>query len=80
MIVVGKTITIQVQSTDTVADLRLKIGEIEVISPENQRLVFNGKTIAIGDSKTLADYGIRSDSTLHLYLSLPGGCSGAYHC
>lgn len=80
MIVIGKTITIQVQPTDTVADLRSKIQEIETISPENQRLVFNGKTIGTGDGKTLADYGVRSDSTLHLYLSLPGGCPGAYHC
>lgn len=77
MIVIGKTITIQVQPTDTVADLRSKIQEIEIISPENQRLVFNGKTIGIED-KTLADYGVESDSTFHLYLSLPGGCPGAY--
>lgn len=78
MIVVGKTITIQVQSTDTVEALKSKIEDIEKIQLVSQRLVFNGKTLE--NSRILSDYDIRSDSTLHVYLSLPGGCPGAYHC
>lgn len=78
MIVVGKTIIIQVQSTDTVEALKSKIEDIEKIQLVSQRLVFNGKTLE--NSRILSDYDIRSDSTLHVYLSLPGGCPGAYHC
>lgn len=74
MIVTGKSITIQVQSTDTIRDLKLKVEKKEGIWPENQRFVFDGKTLE--DEKTLADYGVKSDSTFQFYISLPGGCPG----
>jgi ubiquitin C len=67
----GKNITLNVSDTDTIQSLKDKIKDIEGIPQEQQRLVFNGKQLE--DNQTIGDYGIQSDSSIHLVLRLRGG-------
>lgn len=67
----GRIAQIEVNSEDTVERLKELIEEKEGIPPEQQRLIFGGRSIA--DEKKLSDYKIESGNTLHLVLSLRGG-------
>jgi ubiquitin C len=61
---IGKTVTLQVEATERIEDVRAKIQDKVSVPPENQRLVYAGKQLA--DGNTLQDYSVHKDSIIHL--------------
>jgi len=65
----GKTITLDVDQSDLIENLKLKIQDKDGIPIGNQRLTYASKPLI--DGKYISDYNIQKDSTIYIWLKIP---------
>ncbi|KAA0025488.1 hypothetical protein IC582_014514 [Cucumis melo] len=68
----GEKFSLEVEPTDTIADVKDQMEALNEVPSDSQRLLFGGKTLE--DHKALEHYNIEKDSTLYLIFRVYGGC------
>ena len=70
----GKTITLELEGSDTIENVKQKIQDKEGIPPDKQKLMYEG--VELEDGKTVADYNIQKEETIQLILKFSGEGKG----